>query len=358
MVERLMQEPVVAVDTESNSLYAYHEHVCLIQFTIPGTDYLLDPLAFADLKELAPFFASKEIEKIFHASDYDLIVLERDYNFTCGKLFDTMWSARILGWPHVGLGNILEKQFSIHPNKKFQRYNWGRRPLDSEAVTYARTDTHYLLDLREIQIAELKAKGRWEEAKETFIYLLEHVSQPEHPDLDKAFWRIKGVQELMPQEQNVLYQLHLWREYTAQRLDRPTMKVISNRRLVNLARVQPRNKKKLEEAGLTKIQIRKFGDGILHALTAKPKPLPPPPNGGGHRPPEEVLERYQALRAWRKGIAAGRGVDSDVILPNATLWEIARHPPKKLDDLLHIPSIGPWRKRTYGPDILVVISEN
>ena len=45
MLSRLLAEPAVAVDTESNSLYAYNERVCLLQFSVPGEDYLVDPLA-------------------------------------------------------------------------------------------------------------------------------------------------------------------------------------------------------------------------------------------------------------------------------------------------------------------------
>ena len=76
-----MAQPVVAVDTESNSLYAYHERVCLIQFSIPGEDYLLDPLAIDDLSPLGDLFADPKIEKIFHAAEYDVMVLRRDYDF-------------------------------------------------------------------------------------------------------------------------------------------------------------------------------------------------------------------------------------------------------------------------------------
>jgi ribonuclease D len=81
-----------------------------------------------DLRPLAPFFASEEIEKIFHGSDYDLIVLQRDYQFTCGKLFDTMWAARTLGWPQVGLGNILENYFGVHPIKNFNATTGAAAP--------------------------------------------------------------------------------------------------------------------------------------------------------------------------------------------------------------------------------------
>ena len=93
----LMGEKRVAVDTESNSLHAYREQVCLIQFSIPTTDYLVDPMALSDLSVLTELFASKQIEKVFHASEYDIICLKRDYQIEFNHLFDTMVAARILG---------------------------------------------------------------------------------------------------------------------------------------------------------------------------------------------------------------------------------------------------------------------
>ena len=70
---------IIAVDTESNSLYAYRERVCLIQFSTHTDDYLVDPLAVADLSPLAPVFADPGIEKVFHAAEYDLLCLYRDF---------------------------------------------------------------------------------------------------------------------------------------------------------------------------------------------------------------------------------------------------------------------------------------
>ena len=58
MLYRLAAAPAIAVDTESNSLYAYQERVCLIQFSVPGEDYLVDPLALDDLSELDDLFPS------------------------------------------------------------------------------------------------------------------------------------------------------------------------------------------------------------------------------------------------------------------------------------------------------------
>ncbi len=354
LTERLRREPRIAVDTESNSLYAYREQVCLIQFTIPGADFILDPFAIEDLSPLGPIFADTEREKIFHAADYDLIVLHRDYGFTCGKLFDTMWAARVLGWPRVGLGNLLEEHFGVHLNKRYQRYDWGHRPLDPQAVSYARMDTHYLLTLRDLEAEALRKSGRLQEAREIFEYLRTTVSEPPNHEPDATFWRIKGMHALNRKEQRVLYQLHLWRETTAEQLDRPPFKVMSSKRLITLAQVQPRSRQALKAAGLTNHQLRRFGRQLLSVLRAAPGPLPEPPEDGEH-PPDEVVDRYNTLHDWRKRVARARGVDSDVVLPNATLWALAWDLPASQEELLDVPGIGPWRQEAYGPDILALL---
>src|SRR5690606_3103886 len=89
MVDELASQTRVAVDTESNSLHAYREQVCLLQFSTSKTDYLVDPLALIDLSSLAPVFSSPNIEKIFHAAEYDLICLRRDFGFSFANIFDT-----------------------------------------------------------------------------------------------------------------------------------------------------------------------------------------------------------------------------------------------------------------------------
>ena len=63
LLQALCDEPFAAVDTESNSLYAYQEQVCLIQISIPSADYIIDPLAGLDLAPLADLFGCHGIER-------------------------------------------------------------------------------------------------------------------------------------------------------------------------------------------------------------------------------------------------------------------------------------------------------
>ena len=58
MANQLANEPILAVDTESNSLFAFKEQVCLIQFSTSQDDFLVDPLALDDLSPLAGLFAA------------------------------------------------------------------------------------------------------------------------------------------------------------------------------------------------------------------------------------------------------------------------------------------------------------
>ena len=55
----LALEDILAVDTESNSLYVYREQVCLIQFSTRDKDFLVDTLVLSDLSPLEPVFASE-----------------------------------------------------------------------------------------------------------------------------------------------------------------------------------------------------------------------------------------------------------------------------------------------------------
>ncbi|HLE51026.1 MAG TPA: ribonuclease D, partial [Anaerolineales bacterium] len=231
LVDRIAGEPILAVDTESNSLFAYQEQVCLIQFSTSEEDFLVDPLALDDLSPLGALFADQKIEKVFHAAEYDLITLKRDFGFSFANLFDTMLAARILGWEEVGLGSILKAEFNVQLDKRHQRANWGQRPLPAEMLDYARQDTHYLIPLRYRLKSELKAKNRWPLALEDFNRL-RYVNGRDPEETPEACWRVSGVNELSPQQTAVLQELCRYREHVAKSINRPLFKVISDRTLL------------------------------------------------------------------------------------------------------------------------------
>ncbi|MDP6584004.1 MAG: ribonuclease D, partial [Anaerolineales bacterium] len=168
VVAKLNRERSIAVDTESNSLHAYKEKVCLIQFSTREEDFIVDPIAVGNLDILRSVFANQSIEKVFHAAEYDLIGLWRDFGWKVDGLFDTMVAARTLGWEKVGLAAILSKHYSVPINKKFQRADWAARPLNDDQLSYAQLDTHYLLKLRDYLEMNIRKHRQWPEVYEEF----------------------------------------------------------------------------------------------------------------------------------------------------------------------------------------------
>jgi ribonuclease D len=344
----------LGVDTESNSLHAYQEQVCLIQFTDHQTDYLIDAMAPLDLSGLSSIFSDEKIEKIFHAAEYDILCLKRDYGFEFSHLFDTMQAARILGMEKLGLSGLLTDLLDIDQGKSFQKADWGKRPVPEEMRQYARLDTHYLLSLRNILADKLKEKNLMDLAREDFqrLCLVEHT-QRDAP----LYTQVGGYQLLDPQSLAVLEELCQFRDRRAQKLNRPHFKVIGNNALLAAAQALPHSiqeLKKIEEVS-PKI-LDRYQKEILDAVK-KGLANPPIQLEKHRRPSQSYIDRLQNLQNWRKEAGKKMGVLSDIVLPRDILEEIAAKNPHDLQELEALMAEVPWRLARFGRDIIKVIEK-
>ncbi|MBI1258586.1 MAG: ribonuclease D [Chloroflexi bacterium] len=356
LAQALAQEPLLAIDTESNSLYAYRERVCLIQLSTRTADFIIDPFDLPDLQPLAPLFANPAIEKVFHAAEYDLMCMKRDFGFIFRNLFDTMIAARVCGRKQIGLGALLSDLAGIPVDKSHQRDDWGRRPIPPDSLLYAQMDTHYLPMLRDYFMQELKHLHRIEEAREAFsdVCLVPPArSEDFNPE---GYWRIAQPHHLTRRTSALLRELYIAREHLAQEKDTPPFKIMLDKTLVAVAQAAPTSLGDLAGIdGMSPTLIRRYGriviDAVAAGLRAK-APIPPPLD-----PPADptVVERYTALREWRKARAMERGVESDVIISKDALWTLAERAPDSLDEMDDVRGLGPWRLGVYGAEILEVI---
>jgi ribonuclease D len=317
---------------------------------------LIDPLAQLDVGPLRSIFAAPQIKKVFHASEYDVMCLRRDYGFTFANLYDTMWAARILGWPRVGLGDILNEKFGVTLDKKWQRHNWGKRPIEPGALTYARFDTHYLLQLHEVQSEELRQRDRLVEAEEVFGDLAQSIYRG-HEFTPDDVWHVKGVYDLSARAQAILKQLLMLRDREARRQDRPAFKVFGDKTLLALAELAPRHVEQMQHIeGMSAGQLQRYGTALLAAIAhGQHDATPTPPRRTSIDP--DIIDRYERLRAWRKQVAAQRGVEPDVIVSNAILMDLAQRHPRTVDELPTQEWFGPWRRQTYGAAIVEVLKK-
>lgn len=350
MIGDLSAQPRVAVDTESNSLHAYREQVCLIQFSTLQKDYVIDPLALDDLSSLGPIFGNPKIEKIFHAAEYDLICLRRDFGFQVSHLFDTMHAARALGYPYVGLDNLLAEKFHFEMDKRHQKADWAVRPLSSAQLDYARLDTHFLFDLRNVLETELEEKDRLQIAREDFARACK-VDVPKEKLNGTSWKRFSVRKDISPRELTVLSELCVSRDQIAERMNRPVFKVISDALLIDIARNLPEKDVDLAGLGLSPKQIHLWGGELLEAvkrgtvaaLVEREQPK---------RPNDATLKRVEKLKNWRKKAAEELGVESDIVLPKTYLNALAENPPKNLKDLESIMHASPTRFAKYSEQIM------
>ncbi|MGQ9518462.1 MAG: ribonuclease D, partial [Anaerolineae bacterium] len=362
VVQELRRHPLVAVDTESNSLYAYYEQVCLIQLSTPAMDYIIDPLALPDIRPLGELFADSAQQKVFHAAEYDIGTLRRDFGFEFRNVFDTMLAGQLLGVKHLSLAHLLEERLGVHIDKRYQQYNWGHRPLSEAVLAYARLDTHYLLPLRENLLAELRARRLEHVAEEAFRQVEQAVwnRAPADPD---AYLRLEGAQELDPEGLGVLRELYQLRDEIARRRNRAPFRVLSDHLLVELSRRRPHSTVDLDEVlALPAWPRRQYGHAILQAIArGEQKPVILPANGrrgtnnGFNHLTEDMFER---LRAWRNQRAEEEGIPLSVLMSNRLLRRIAEERPASLEELRAIAGMSDFILSRYGAELVRLIGRS
>jgi ribonuclease D len=351
LAAQALRQPRIAVDTESNSLFAYQEKVCLIQVSTPETDYLIDPFAFSDLSPLAPVFADANVEKIFHAAEYDILCLKRDYHFEFHGIFDSMIASRILGLTEIGLGSLLLNRFGIEIDKRYQRANWGIRPLSAAMLSYAALDTHYLFQLRDSLDKDLLENDLKELAEEDFRYI-SRVEGHKPNGSGTNCWKVAGASRLTPRQAAILDQLCNYRDEQARKADLPHFKVLANKLLVDLCQAEVTAADDiLKVEGMSKKLLQRHGAGLMRALQMGQSAAPVIKPRKIH-PPDDQLIRMERLKEWRKKTALELKVESDVVLPKDEMEAIAYHNPQNLVELAELMTEIPVRYKKYGQKIL------
>jgi ribonuclease D len=241
-------------------------------------------------------------------------------------------------------------------NKRYQRANWGRRPLPVEMLDYARLDSHYLIPLQERLRDELQSTGRWELALEDFQRLTQNIEDTTESKTDD-YWKLRGAHDLNPEQAAVLKSVYLLRESLAERQNKPPFKIFGNKVIMEIAEICPEDEQSLSRVTCLSDRLKSsYGKQILRVVRqsrAAPPEFPP----SQERADNGVLERMDVLREWRKTTACGLGVPSDVILPRDVLNRIARGDPKNTQALKKLMKDVPYRYHRFGSAMIKLLKK-
>lgn len=332
MIADIQASPWVAVDTEADSLHAYPEKLCLLQFSVESGDFLVDTLAGLDLSGLLQTLRQREL--IFHGADYDLRMLRKTFNFVPGAIFDTMTAARLLGYTQFGLGHLVERHLGIVLEKGPQKMNWARRPLTPRMEEYARNDTRFLKKLSDILRDELDRKHRLSWQKETCDQLI--LDCADIPTANRDQWRMKGSDRLDPRGLAVLRELWKWREKEAIASNKPPFFVLNHDLVLRLAHEAERIKH-LERILPPRLSPRRK-EGILlaiaHAQRVPEEELPQKRVNVLYQPTVAEQRRFLALKQIRDKKAAELEIDPTLIASRSTMVLLSQDWDKYKRDLM------------------------
>ncbi len=184
-------EGPVAVDAERASGYRYGQRAYLVQLRRRGSgSFLIDPVPCSDLSALRDALSGTEM--VLHAATQDLPCLA-EIGLVPDVLFDTELAGRLLGYPRVGLGTMVETVLGFTLEKGHSAADWSTRPLPADWLRYAALDVELLVELRDALRGELDEAGKLGWAEEEFAAIL--TAPPKEPRQD-PWRRTSGIHRL------------------------------------------------------------------------------------------------------------------------------------------------------------------
>jgi ribonuclease D len=236
-VEQLKSEGIatIALDLEGEfNLHVYGERLCLIQVYDGRKAVIIDPLQMEN-DALKPLLEEEKLLKIMWDASSDISLLVNGYETTIRSVLDLRPAADILDFPRKDYASVLADVLGVETRKKkkFQQYNWLRRPIDEEAIQYAIDDVLHLFDLKDELIARLYSAGGLEDY---FHRCLVVQNRDYRRTPGQRHKKMKGYRHLKRREKDLLKRLFNIRDSHARRLDMPPHNVIANPELMDLSR--------------------------------------------------------------------------------------------------------------------------
>ncbi len=348
LIEQVAMSKSVALDTEADSLHSYFEKICLIQLSLAGAHYLVDPLSTLDLSGLMEAFADKLL--IVHGGDYDLRMLRASLGFRPrGEVFDTLIAAQLLGIEQLGLGALIERCFGIKIVKGEQKSDWSLRPLSEKQLRYGIDDTRFLEPLAEQLGRELRERGRMDWHRESCRAMVASTGQDRLRDPEQA-WRIKGSPRLTRRQLAYLRELWYWRDGHARRADIPPFKILGNEQILDLVQwldshpAVPLQQGPKLPRNIRSTLLRTLDESIARAARLEPGEWPEQrklkrPDASA----PDVAKLIDALRRECAAIAEKLQIAAPTLAPKAAFEAIARSRPRTIDEIIENAGLLRWQ---------------
>ena len=289
-------------------------------------------------------------------------------------LFDTELAGRLLGYPRVALGTMIEELFGVRLLKEHSASDWSTRPLPPEWLTYAALDVELLIELRDSLATQLHDAGKWEWAQEEFAALATSAGSTAEPRQDP--WRRTSGIHRIRNRRGLGLVAELWyaRDELAQRLDKAPGKILPDAAISELAgHPTPGRAAMRQIPAFSRRQARRYESTWLEAVDVAAEipdaqlPAMHLPNDG---PPQARLwaakdpiaaARLAAVREALALIAAANGLPLENLLTPDYVRRLVWRPPtpateESVDQALEDYGARPWQRKLTVAAITPLLS--
>ncbi|KAF9116697.1 exosome nuclease subunit [Mortierella sp. AM989] len=253
MCKTLEMQREIGIDLEHHNYRSYQGFVCLMQISTRDQDYVIDTLELrGSLHLLNQSFTDPNIVKVLHGAESDIIWLQRDFGVYIVNMFDTYHASKLLEFGSHSLAHLLKLYADYDADKRYQLADWRIRPLPKEMLSYARSDTHFLLYIYDRMRNALLDKSNPATHNLLHATLLRSAEtclkrhEKEFYDAESGEgpngWRnmySKWNRALNNMQFAVFKALHAWRDQTARDEDESIRYVLPNHMLFTLAEKMP-----------------------------------------------------------------------------------------------------------------------
>lgn len=361
---RLAAAPELAVDVEADAMHAFRARLCFVQVGTCDTIYLFDTLApGVKAQLLAETFADASRTKYFHAAGGDLQYLA-EVGIRVNGLFDTHRAVTLLGWPKVGLADLVRERLQIELKKEHQQSDFSLRPLPPGMREYIADDVRYLVEIGR-QVREECRKLDILEEVELDCARIAHDAA-ERPAEGAQFKPKLPRHQMKPGEVElgmaIGAKLNALRLQWAEAANVPMGRMLSNAAITAIAMKPPSTPRELVKLeGVRGAFVREHGDEVIATIKAlielqRNNALPALDDDKGSRDPMR-RKRADALKELRGEKAKLRGVTPSVILSNPLMDDLANDPPKTIEELRENRWLGEKRIKLYGEELVTLLAK-
>jgi ribonuclease D len=281
---------------------------------------------------------------VLHAASQDLPCLA-EIGYQPHELFDTELAGRLLGYPRVALGTMLEEVLGFRLAKEHSAADWSVRPIPAEMLKYAALDVEVLVELRDALATQLDEQEKSEWARQEFAAV---AAAPPAPPRADPWRRTSGIHKVRTRRALAVVR-DLWqtRDEIARDADLSPRRILSDQAIIDAARAEAskpaptgrpqldrisgfhaRNARKYSERWTAAVtQVRQLTEAELPEVAGvATAPGPPPAHRWAERDPAAAA-RLAGARGALGAIAAERRLPVENLLPPDALRRLAWEPP-------------------------------